>query len=99
MATQHQDEETSSMLIALLILIFILLITYTVWNEVTVSGPAKERLDDARALCRAHAGAVLNRDLSLENVALIPMGPQWCAVSTLKAPRVEGHIQVALAKP
>jgi hypothetical protein len=33
-------------------------------------------------------------------VALIPMGPErWCAVSPLKAPRVEGHIQVALAKP
>jgi hypothetical protein len=76
------------------------MLVYSIYDAVKVSGPAKERLDDARALCRAHAGAVLSRDLSLENVALIPMGPeQWCAVSPLKAPRVEGHIQVALAKP
>jgi hypothetical protein len=92
--------ENHSLMFCFFVFLLVLLVACSIWSELKIFGPPRERAQNAKALCRAHGGAVLNRDLSLENVALIPMGPErWCAVSPLKAPRVEGHIQVALAKP
>ncbi len=81
-----------------LILILILILVGTVWNGVTVKEQQRKRnrLEDARAICLARGGAVLNRQLELPDQEFIPIGKRWCSVNRLRAPEVKAQIMLAL---
>ncbi len=101
MATPNQDEEKSSIqVLILLFTLLLLLFASLVWYETQVASPARERHEDARAICLAREGAILKRPLVLKNQFLVPVGNQWCSVHTLKGHDVADQIKAALtAKP